>query len=58
VKIAFNIAQKENNIVVLFRTLKVQSFILTEAKYTVRVGKHTAARHLAPTLVGGRGAAP
>jgi len=30
VKIAFIIAQKEINVVVLFGTLKVQSFILTE----------------------------
>ena len=30
VKIAFIIAQKENNVVVLLGNLKVQSFILTE----------------------------
>ena len=32
VKIAFIIARKENNVVVLFGTLKVQSFMLTEVR--------------------------
>ena len=31
-KIAFIIAHKRNNVVVLFGTLKVQSFILTEVR--------------------------
>ena len=32
VKIAFIIARKRNNVVVLFGTLKVQSFMLTEVR--------------------------
>jgi len=32
VKIAFIIAHKRNNVVVLFQTLKVQSFMLTEVR--------------------------
>ena len=32
VKIAFKISRKRNNVVVLFRTLKVQSFMLTAVR--------------------------